>query len=125
VHYKGYKQQTSQAKKKKQTKGKTMTGIKIAGQNIAEELRKLKEMDKNTAVEARKADRKRAWNEQETKRKELAERKSAQMKINMEKLRRKVEEGKKSGKPIEQLIAEGAYEEDQRLKARGINPRVW
>jgi hypothetical protein len=48
------------------------------------------------------------------------ERKSAQMKINMEKLRRKVEEDKKSGKPIEQLIAGSIQREKKDLEKLGL-----
>lgn len=104
-----------------------MTQIEKAGQRIAEELKKLDKLSRNIkkeySAEERKAARKSAWNLQEQKRKEAQARSQEVTKNAMDKIKAKLE--KLKDKTIEQKIAEGAFNEDQRMIQRVIIPKVW
>jgi hypothetical protein len=103
-----------------------MTQIEKAGQKIAEELRKLDKLSRNIekedTAEERRAAQKAAWNIQEEKRKTAWARQQEITKRSLEVLKEKVKQNKKSP---EQMISEGAFAEDERLRKMGITPRYF
>lgn len=75
----------------------------------------------HSTKESRRIAGKKAWNKQEAKRKEFATEQSSQLKKNVETFIGRL----KINRTPEQMIAEGAFYEDQKMRERGITPRVW